>query len=74
MATLSPVDRLVQESERLRKEMLRTADQLKKFSDDLLVEVRALRAEAGEPIGRGDDRDDRTGTEEPGPGPSDTVG
>jgi hypothetical protein len=56
---LSPVDRLLAESERLRVEMLRTADQLKKFSDELLVEVRALRAEAGPPIERGDDLDDR---------------
>ena len=60
--TLSPVDRLLAESERLRKEMLRTADQLKKFSDDLLVEVRALRKEAGAPAERGTDRDDGTDT------------
>jgi hypothetical protein len=58
MAALSPVDRLLAESERLRLEMLRTAEQLKTFSEQLLIEVRALRTEAGSPTGRGEQSDD----------------
>lgn len=70
MAALSPVDRLLAESERLRVEMLRTADQLKKFSDELLIEVRALRAESGSPIERGEHSDD----DRPDPGGSGDTG
>jgi hypothetical protein len=46
MARSSPVDRLLAESERLREELLRTADRLEGFSTDLLAGVRLLQAEA----------------------------
>lgn len=63
MTATSSTDRLLAESERLRKEMIRTADRLKLFSDDLLLEARKLRAEAGPPIERGDHHDDGTDSE-----------
>lgn len=46
MAKPSPVDRLLDESKRLREELLRTANRLEGFSADLLTEVRLLRQEA----------------------------
>lgn len=55
MARQSPVDRLLAESERLREELLRTAARLEGFSEELLAEVRQLRAEAGPPAAGGSD-------------------
>jgi hypothetical protein len=46
MAHLSPVDRLIAESERLRDELLKTATRLETFSEELMAEVRSLRVEA----------------------------
>jgi hypothetical protein len=57
----STADQLVQESERLRGEMLKMADQLKKFSEELLEEVHKLDLEAGPSAERGGGSDDRTG-------------
>lgn len=60
MTRQSPVDRLLAESERLREELLRTAARLEGFSEELLAEVRQLRAEASPPDTGGSDSD--TGT------------
>lgn len=61
MAQDSPVDRLLAESRRLREELLRTANRLEIFSEDLMTEVRALREEAG-PVLNGNGGDDDQGT------------
>jgi hypothetical protein len=48
-------DRLIAESERLRKELLKTAVSLEFFSQQLLEEVRALREAAWPDLERNDD-------------------
>jgi len=71
MAHLSPVDRLIAESERLREELLKTATRLETFAEELMVEVRDLRTEARDQTdiieGDHDVRGEGTG---PGPGPA----
>jgi len=42
----SHIDRVLAESKRLRAEMLRTADELKGFADDLMEAARVLQTEA----------------------------
>ncbi|AZM51752.1 hypothetical protein DMA15_03465 [Streptomyces sp. WAC 01529] len=50
-------DRLIAESERLRKELLRTAARLRNFSEELVTEVRLLRDEARPPAEGGSGND-----------------
>jgi hypothetical protein len=42
----SHIDRVLAESKRLRTEMLRTAEELKGFADDLMEAARVLQSEA----------------------------
>jgi len=42
----SHIDRVLAESKRLRAEMLRTAEELKGFADDLMEAARVLQLEA----------------------------
>ena len=42
----SHIDRVLAESKRLRTEMLRTAEELKGFADDLMKAAQALQSEA----------------------------
>lgn len=63
MAPRSSTDKLVDESERLRKELLKTAARLEIFAGELMMEAHQLQDEAAHTVEDEGDTDERFGTD-----------